>query len=314
MSAATSSGTPDRPVVTAPIAPAVLAAMAARVGESMPVGNEGGGVVVAAGSSPEAQALLGRTVGVLGGSTYSRVPMRPRVAGPGPARRRDIRTRRGVLRQPAHRARHGRHDAARGTHGVGPHRGRLQPRPDAQPAVSRRLDRARQHRAPRRAGAAPARPGRGARLQLVGGGLPRRPHRRARRRPVPPSRSTPSAADELASQILTAMERAANARATEYSRYGSTTHKQVYIYGGLDRGPDRTQPELRHGVGRRRLAPHALHDQCRGGRGRTDARPGGSGDHHHVRQRLHRSASISPRRSTSTRSASTGSRRPGRST
>ena len=33
------------------------------------------------------------------------------------------------------------------------------------------------------------------------------------------------------------MERAANARATEYSRYGSSVHKQVYIYGGLDRGP-----------------------------------------------------------------------------
>jgi NADPH2:quinone reductase len=33
------------------------------------------------------------------------------------------------------------------------------------------------------------------------------------------------------------MERAASRTATEYSRYGSTTHKQVYIYGGLDRGP-----------------------------------------------------------------------------
>ena len=41
----------------------------------------------------------------------------------------------------------------------------------------------------------------------------------------------------LASQILTAMEAAANAPATEYSRYGSTTHKQVYIYGGLERSP-----------------------------------------------------------------------------
>ena len=126
------------------------AAMTGRVGESMAVGNEGGGVVVAAGSSPAAQALLGRTVGVLGGSTYSAVPVRPRVAGAGPARRRDIRTEGaacfvnpltalgmvGTMR-------------ARGTHGVGPHRGRLQPRPDAQPAVSRRLDRARQRRAPR---------------------------------------------------------------------------------------------------------------------------------------------------------------------
>jgi NADPH2:quinone reductase len=38
-------------------------------------------------------------------------------------------------------------------------------------------------------------------------------------------------------QILAGMEAAANANATEYSRYGSTVHKQVYIYGGLDRGP-----------------------------------------------------------------------------
>jgi NADPH2:quinone reductase len=41
----------------------------------------------------------------------------------------------------------------------------------------------------------------------------------------------------LAGQILTAMEIAANRTAKEYSRYGSTVHKQVYIYGGLDRGP-----------------------------------------------------------------------------
>ena len=52
MTAASASGTPDQPVVTATIAPPVLAAMAARVGESMAVGNEGGGVVVATGSSP----------------------------------------------------------------------------------------------------------------------------------------------------------------------------------------------------------------------------------------------------------------------
>src|SRR5512140_835603 len=42
---------------------------------------------------------------------------------------------------------------------------------------------------------------------------------------------------KLAGQILTCMEIAANKTAKEYSRYGSTTHKQVYIYGGLDRGP-----------------------------------------------------------------------------
>ena len=42
---------------------------------------------------------------------------------------------------------------------------------------------------------------------------------------------------KLASQILTAMEISANKTAKEYSRYGSTTFKQVYIYGGLDRSP-----------------------------------------------------------------------------
>jgi NADPH:quinone reductase len=42
---------------------------------------------------------------------------------------------------------------------------------------------------------------------------------------------------QLASQILTAMEIAINRTATEYSRYGSSVHKQVYIYGGLDMNP-----------------------------------------------------------------------------
>ena len=42
---------------------------------------------------------------------------------------------------------------------------------------------------------------------------------------------------KLAGQILGCMEVAANKTAKEYSRYGSTVHKQVYIYGGLDRGP-----------------------------------------------------------------------------
>jgi NADPH2:quinone reductase len=49
----------------------------------------------------------------------------------------------------------------------------------------------------------------------------------------------------LASQILTAMEAAQSRTATEFSRYGSTTHKQVYIYGGLDRSPT----ELTRGYG-----------------------------------------------------------------
>ena len=42
---------------------------------------------------------------------------------------------------------------------------------------------------------------------------------------------------ELASQILTAMEAAANAAGGDYNRYGSNQEKQVYIYGGLDTSP-----------------------------------------------------------------------------
>ncbi|MEY2927050.1 MAG: hypothetical protein RL367_1527, partial [Pseudomonadota bacterium] len=69
MSQAVASGTPDRPVITAPVAPAGLRAMSGRLDEAMAVGNEGCGVVVAAGS--EAQALLGKTVATLGGGMYA---------------------------------------------------------------------------------------------------------------------------------------------------------------------------------------------------------------------------------------------------
>jgi NADPH2:quinone reductase len=41
------------------------------------------------------------------------------------------------------------------------------------------------------------------------------------------------------------MEAALARKATEYSRYGTSTHKQLYIYGGLDRGPT----ELTRGFG-----------------------------------------------------------------
>jgi len=41
---------------------------------------------------------------------------------------------------------------------------------------------------------------------------------------------------ELASTLLTAMEKVAS-EGDEFSRYGSDTHKQIYVYGGLDRGP-----------------------------------------------------------------------------
>jgi NADPH:quinone reductase len=58
-------------VVTATVAQANMKAMAGRLDESMPVGNEGAGTVVKAGSSPEAQALLGKMVAMIGGAMYA---------------------------------------------------------------------------------------------------------------------------------------------------------------------------------------------------------------------------------------------------
>ncbi|HMT42747.1 zinc-binding dehydrogenase [Sphingorhabdus sp.] len=45
--------------------------MAGRIGQALPIGNEGCGVVVAAGASPEAQALMGKTVALIGGEIYA---------------------------------------------------------------------------------------------------------------------------------------------------------------------------------------------------------------------------------------------------
>lgn len=71
MTTARFSGTADAPVVEADISDAGMRMMAGRVGQSLPVGNEGAGTVIAAGASEEAQALLGKTVGLFGGELYA---------------------------------------------------------------------------------------------------------------------------------------------------------------------------------------------------------------------------------------------------
>lgn len=75
MLTAVASGTKDRPVITAKVPASAMRAMAARVDQSMPVGNEGAGMVVKAGSSPAAQALLGKMVAGLGGEMYAQYRM-----------------------------------------------------------------------------------------------------------------------------------------------------------------------------------------------------------------------------------------------
>ncbi len=75
ISTAVQSGTADRPVITARVPEAGMRAMKARIGQSLPVGNEGAGTVVAAGESEAAQALLGKRVTGLGGEFYAEYRM-----------------------------------------------------------------------------------------------------------------------------------------------------------------------------------------------------------------------------------------------
>ena len=71
------AGTPALPVVTAQIPERAMPGMAGRLGQSLPVGNEGAGLVVAAGTSPAAQSLLGKTVAVIGGAMYAQYRAMP---------------------------------------------------------------------------------------------------------------------------------------------------------------------------------------------------------------------------------------------
>ncbi|MEQ8263100.1 zinc-binding dehydrogenase [Pseudohaliea sp.] len=71
MTTARATGTPERPVIEADVPENAMRMMTGRIGQALPVGNEGAGTVVAAGDDPSAQALMGRTVGVFGGELYS---------------------------------------------------------------------------------------------------------------------------------------------------------------------------------------------------------------------------------------------------
>ena len=68
MSTAKVSGDAGNPVLTAEVPEGLMRSMAGRLDQSLPVGNEGAGVVVAAGSSERAQALMGKTVSIIGGA------------------------------------------------------------------------------------------------------------------------------------------------------------------------------------------------------------------------------------------------------
>lgn len=233
---ARASGTPESPVITASIAPNVLRAMAARFDQALPVGNEGAGVVVAAGDSPAAQALVGKVVAILGGAMYSQYRVikanQCLLLPPGttPAEGASCfvnpLTALGMvetMRREGHKALV--HTAAASNLGQMLVKICLQ---DGVPLVN--IVRRQEHvdllksigathvcnsSAPdfmERLTDALAETGATIAFDATGGG-------------------------RLAGQILTCMEVALNRTAKEFSRYGSTTHKQVYIYGGLDRSP-----------------------------------------------------------------------------
>jgi len=71
MTTARASGTAERPQITADIPDKLMKMVQGRLGQSLAVGNEGAGMVVAAGESAAAQAMLGKTVGMVGGEMYS---------------------------------------------------------------------------------------------------------------------------------------------------------------------------------------------------------------------------------------------------
>ncbi|MCZ6772208.1 MAG: zinc-binding dehydrogenase [Proteobacteria bacterium] len=71
ISAANTAERNGMPLLTAPIPAELQASVTARVEKALPVGNEGAGVVVEAGTSDAAQALLGKTVALWGGAMYA---------------------------------------------------------------------------------------------------------------------------------------------------------------------------------------------------------------------------------------------------
>ncbi len=226
----------DGPVVTADIPKHLMRLVASRADESMPVGNEGAGVVVAAGDSPEAQALLGKMVAVLGGAMYGQYRTLPvascmalpdgTTASEGASCFVNPLT---ALSFPETMRREGFtalvHTAAASNLGQMLNKICLADgiglvnivRNEEQAALLR---------------------GQGAKVIV--------------------NSSAPTFLDDLtvaivetgaylafdaigggklAGQILNCMEVAANKTAKVYSRYGSTQMKQVYVYGGLDTGP-----------------------------------------------------------------------------
>lgn len=230
------AGTLDDPVATAAVPEAAMAGMAGRLNEPLPVGNEGAGVVIAAGASAEAQGLLGRTVALRGGAMYAQyrnlaadqclVLPSDATAAEGASSFVNPLTALGMvetMRREGHTALV--HTAAASN--LGQMLNRICQKDGI--GLVNIVRKPEQAVLLKSMGAthvcdsssatfvqdltdALADTGATIAFDATGGGT-------------------------LAGQILGCMEAALNRTARECSRYGSTTHKQVYLYGGLDPRP-----------------------------------------------------------------------------
>jgi NADPH:quinone reductase-like Zn-dependent oxidoreductase len=236
MSSAKASGTKEAPVITAKVPEAAMKAMAGRLDEAIPVGNEGAGVVVKTGSSDEAKALMGKTVAMVGGAMYAQYrTLRAKdcqalpagtTAAEGASWFVNPLTALGMtetMRREGHKALV--HTAAASNLGQMLNKICLKDgiglvnivRSPEQADILRKIG--AKHIVDSSAATfmddltdALVETGATLAFDAIGGG-------------------------KLAGQILTCMEIAANKTAKVYSRYGSSVHKQVYIYGGLDTRP-----------------------------------------------------------------------------
>ena len=236
MATAKAAGSKDAPVITARVPEAAMRAMAGRLDQSMPVGNEGAGVVIRTGSSEAAKALMGKTVSMIGGAMYSQyrtVKASDCMALPAGTTAADGAswfvnpfTALGMtetMRREGHKALV--HTAAASN--LGQMLNKICIKDGI--ALVNIVRKAEQAEILHKIGAkyvvdsssptfmndltdALAETGATIAFDAIGGG-------------------------KLAGQILTCMEAAINRDAKVYSRYGSNVHKQVYIYGGLDPGP-----------------------------------------------------------------------------
>ena len=230
------AGTADRPIAKARVSDKVLPGLKARWDESMPVGNEGAGTVVRAGASPAAQALLGKAVAVIGGAMYAQerlVRVEQCMPIPAGATPRDAASwwvnpmtalsMTETMRREGHTALV--HTAAASN--LGQMLNRICQKDGI--ALVNIVRRPEQAALLKSLGAqhvvnssdadfmaqlteALAQTGATIAFDAIGGG-------------------------KLPGQILTGMEAAINRNAKVYSRYGSEVHKQVYLYGNLDRSP-----------------------------------------------------------------------------